>query len=76
MSKFQFSGKRVLVTGAGRGIGRECVVQLAAAGAKVVALSQTEANLKTLRQEVRSQPNIAMNSINVPAASGRQNTLH
>lgn len=48
----RFTGQRVLVTGAGRGIGRECVSRLVAAGAHVVAVSITEANLLSLQKEV------------------------
>ena len=46
-----FAGKRALVTGAGKGIGRELVATLAARGASVVALSRSEADLRTLRAE-------------------------
>lgn len=49
----KFTGSRVLVTGAGRGIGRECVTRLVSAGANVVAISKTEANLISLQKEVR-----------------------
>ena len=49
-----FNGKRALVTGAGRGIGREIVSRLVAGGAQVVALSLTQANLTTLKQEFPS----------------------
>ncbi len=41
-----FSGKRALVTGAGKGIGRETVVLLAEYGAEVVAISRTQADLE------------------------------
>ncbi len=43
-----FSGKRALVTGAGKGIGRETVVLLAEYGAEVVAISRTQADLEEL----------------------------
>ena len=41
--------RRLLVTGAGKGIGRETVRRLVADGAEVVALSRTAADLDTLR---------------------------
>ncbi len=43
-----FSGKRALVTGAGKGIGRETVAVLAEYGAQVVAISRTRADLDEL----------------------------
>ena len=46
------AGKRVLVTGAGKGIGRVTAVKLAAEGAKVIALSRTAADLESLKQEI------------------------
>ena len=46
-------GKRVLVTGAGKGIGRATAVMAAARGAEVVALSRTAADLASLEAEIR-----------------------
>ncbi len=46
-----FSGRRVLVTGAGKGIGRATVGMLVQRGAAVVALSRDPADLKSLEAE-------------------------
>jgi len=50
-----FRGKYVLVTGAGRGIGRELCKRLDELGCKVYALSRTRSTLESLQQE---RPNI------------------
>ncbi|XP_061232854.1 L-xylulose reductase isoform X1 [Neopsephotus bourkii] len=46
-----FRGRRALVTGAGKGIGRAVAVALSKAGARVTALSRTAADLESLAQE-------------------------
>lgn len=47
----RFAGKRILVTGAGKGIGRATAIMLAGEGAQVVALSRSQADLDALRAE-------------------------
>ncbi|XP_074656338.1 L-xylulose reductase-like isoform X2 [Tubulanus polymorphus] len=49
--EINFNGRRALVTGAGKGIGRCCAKTLAKCGAKVVALSRTQSDLDSLKQE-------------------------
>ena len=47
-----FSGKRALVTGAGKGIGRDTAKALVECGAEVIALSRTQSDLDSLKVEV------------------------
>lgn len=47
----QFSGKSVIITGAGKGIGRACAKAMAERGARVVALSRTQSDLDSLGAE-------------------------
>ena len=51
-TRFDFSGSRVLVTGASSGIGRACAVALAAAGAHVVAAGRDAGALDRLAREI------------------------
>jgi NAD(P)-dependent dehydrogenase (short-subunit alcohol dehydrogenase family) len=48
----RLDGRVALVTGAGRGIGRGIARELAAAGARVMAISRTESELATLSSEI------------------------
>ena len=47
-----FEGKSVMITGAGKGIGRETARLLASKGASIVALSRTQEDLDSLRDEI------------------------
>jgi len=51
-----FSNKQVVVTGAGKGIGRATAVMLAKHGAKVIALSRSAADLQELTAEIGCIP--------------------
>jgi NAD(P)-dependent dehydrogenase (short-subunit alcohol dehydrogenase family) len=51
----EFTSKAVLVTGAGKGIGRAIAVMLAGRGAKVVAASRAAEDLATLEAEIGSR---------------------
>src|SRR5258705_4569158 len=64
-----FKNRRVLVTGAGKGIGRDTAVMLARYQAKVVAVSRTEADLINLQDEIDCETIIA--DLGDPAAAQR-----
>ena len=51
----RFDGKRALVTGAGKGIGREIATLLASMGATVVAVSRSPDDLATLKSEINCE---------------------
>uniref|UniRef100_A0A8C5Q867 Dicarbonyl and L-xylulose reductase n=1 Tax=Leptobrachium leishanense TaxID=445787 RepID=A0A8C5Q867_9ANUR len=51
LGRMEFAGRRALVTGAGKGIGRDTVKALRAAGAEVIALSRSPEDLESLSKE-------------------------
>uniref|UniRef100_A0A6G1SDZ8 L-xylulose reductase n=1 Tax=Aceria tosichella TaxID=561515 RepID=A0A6G1SDZ8_9ACAR len=52
IQKSDFEGKTALVTGAGSGIGRVLVERLVGLGTKVIAVSQTQEKLDSLKKEL------------------------
>src|ERR1700749_693957 len=57
--QFDFKQQRVLITGAGKGIGREISTMLHRFNAQVVALSRTEQDLQSLQEEIGCETIIA-----------------
>ncbi|MGV0034200.1 MAG: SDR family NAD(P)-dependent oxidoreductase, partial [Candidatus Azotimanducaceae bacterium WSBS_2022_MAG_OTU7] len=51
---FRLDGKRAVVTGAGKGIGRGISLQLAKAGADLVISSRTQEDLDSLAIEIEA----------------------
>lgn len=55
----RFVGRRVLVSGAGKGIGRAIARLLAGEGAEIVAVSRSEADLQSLSAEIGGESVVA-----------------
>jgi len=53
--EINFNGKRALITGGGRGIGREIAVLLDSLGAKVVVIDRIEEDMKALKQDIECE---------------------
>ncbi|MCH7509829.1 MAG: SDR family oxidoreductase [Proteobacteria bacterium] len=63
MWDLRIQGKTALITGAGRGIGRACAVAFAEAGAKVIAVARTAADLESLATEYPEAIEIWVNDV-------------
>jgi len=55
MPSLRLDGRRALVTGAGRGIGMACAAALAQAGAHVVVVSRTVAEIESVAAAIRAE---------------------
>src|SRR6266699_594413 len=53
-------GKKAVVTGASKGIGRACAEVLAEEGCDVVLVSRTEADLETVRAKIAGEHNVSV----------------
>lgn len=47
----QFAGKSIIITGAGKGIGRACAAEMARRGGSVIAMARTKSDLDSLEAE-------------------------
>lgn len=59
----RLDGRRALVTGAGRGLGRACAAALAAAGAAVIMIARSGEELEEAAGEIRNEGGQAMTSV-------------
>ena len=53
-SSLRLDGRRAIVTGAGRGLGREMALHLAAAGADIVCAARTRSQIEAVAEEIRA----------------------
>src|SRR5690348_2904055 len=67
MSDLELDGRVALVTGAGRGIGRATAVSLARAGARVMGVARTAAQLEEV---AASHPGISVFAVALDTAEG------
>ena len=55
LESLRLDGRRIIVTGAGRGLGRQMALHLADAGADVVCAARTPEQIESVAEEIRSR---------------------
>ena len=55
LESLRLDGRRVILTGAGRGLGRQMALHLADAGADIVCAARTPQQIETVAEEIRSR---------------------
>ncbi|HSP21295.1 MAG TPA: SDR family NAD(P)-dependent oxidoreductase, partial [Planococcus sp. (in: firmicutes)] len=55
LKSFSLEGKTAIVTGAGKGIGRAIAMAVAEAGANVMLVARTEADLRSVQEEIGNE---------------------
>ena len=53
LDRFRLDGKRLLITGGSRGLGREMALAIADAGADVILIGRDEASLEATANDIR-----------------------
>lgn len=69
LEALRLDGRRAIVTGAGRGLGREMALHLAAAGADIVCAARTSSQIEAVAEEIRAlgrQALVAPTDVAVP----------
>ncbi|HWI28382.1 MAG TPA: SDR family oxidoreductase [Stellaceae bacterium] len=61
--ELDLAGKKALVTGASKGIGRAVACLLAAEGCDLVLVARTPADLERVRDEIRAERNVAVTAV-------------
>jgi short-subunit dehydrogenase len=64
-------GRKALITGASRGIGRACAEVLAAEGCDVVIVSRTQVDLDAARDKILGRSNVAVRSFAMDLSDSR-----